>query len=57
MTNDPRKTRRERQTQPAADSRLEIRPEVIQDLEVIADDTPDVVGGGCCFTKPVIQID
>lgn len=51
MTNEPGKTQRELPARPAADPKPEVRPEVIQDLDVTADDIPDIVGGGCVLSK------
>jgi hypothetical protein len=51
MTNEPRKTQHDLPAQPAADPPLVVRPGVILDLVVTADDSPDIVGGGYLFSN------
>jgi hypothetical protein len=43
---------RDLRAEAAADLEPEVRPEVIQDLDVTGDDADDIVGGGCCLSKP-----
>jgi hypothetical protein len=45
---EPRKPEPDREAQTRADRDPEVRPEVIQDLDVIGDDA-DNIAGGCDF--------
>jgi hypothetical protein len=47
---EPRNTQRDRQAEAAADRQPEVRPEVIQDLDVTGDDA-DIIAGGACSAK------
>ncbi len=46
---EPRDTQGEVQAGAAADQEPEVRPELIQDLDVPGDDADDIVGGTLCF--------
>jgi hypothetical protein len=45
VMTEPRDTQRDLPTDVAADPEPEVKPEVIQDLDVTGDDAADVVGG------------
>jgi len=47
---------REPQAEAAADPGLEVRPELIKDLDVTGEDAVDIVGG-CSWTNPPIRND
>ena len=49
---EPRDMQGDLPAEAAADGGPEVRPEVIQDLDVTGDDPDAVVGGGCIATKP-----
>jgi hypothetical protein len=34
-----------------ADREPEVKPEVIQDLDVTGDDADNIAGGSCCFSR------
>jgi hypothetical protein len=52
---EPRNTKTRREAQARADREPEVRPEVIQDLDVTGDDA-DIIAGGECGTHNTIQL-
>ena len=50
---EPRDMHRELQTETAADPQPEVKPHVIQDLDVTSEDADDIRGGPCPKSKPV----
>jgi hypothetical protein len=50
---EPRDMHRELQTETATDPQPEVRPEVIQDLDVTGEGADDIRGGACQKSSPI----